>query len=138
MLQLLFYPGCAGHQNTPSHETFAKGFLLEEPHISYFFHHYLRGPEDRNDWRFARWMASTNTAGLPIWTGGAGLDRPGRVRPAHRRRHHVRDRLRMAGVPVELEIYAGVVHGFIQFGRAIPQALQSHADAARALRHALG
>ncbi|MDO9203095.1 MAG: alpha/beta hydrolase, partial [Hydrogenophaga sp.] len=43
-LQLLFYPGCAGHQNTPSHHTFAKGFLLEEPHISYFFNHYLRCP----------------------------------------------------------------------------------------------
>ncbi len=48
------------------------------------------------------------------------------------------DRLRMAGVPVDLEIYAGVVHGFIQFGRAIPQARQAHADAARALRAAWG
>jgi acetyl esterase len=48
------------------------------------------------------------------------------------------DRLRMAGVPVDLEIYAGVVHGFIQFGRAIPTALTAHNDAARALRHAFG
>jgi acetyl esterase len=48
------------------------------------------------------------------------------------------DRLRMAGVPVDLEIYAGMVHGFINFGRAIPQALIAHNDAARALRHAFG
>ena len=48
------------------------------------------------------------------------------------------DRLRMAGVSVNLEIYAGVVHGFIQFGRAIPAALTAHNDAARALRHAFG
>ncbi|MFN3496450.1 MAG: alpha/beta hydrolase, partial [Hydrogenophaga sp.] len=48
------------------------------------------------------------------------------------------DRLRMAGVPVDLEIYAGMVHGFINFGRAIPQALTAHSDAARALRRAFG
>ena len=48
------------------------------------------------------------------------------------------DKLRLAGVPVDLEIYRGVVHEFIKMGRAIPQALQAHADAARALKHAFG
>jgi acetyl esterase len=48
------------------------------------------------------------------------------------------DRLRMAGVPVDLEVYRGVVHGFIQFGRAIPSAMTAHNDAARALRQAFG
>ena len=43
---------------------------------------------------------------------------------------------RMAGVPVDLEIYKGVVHGFITMGRAIPDALKAHADAGRALKHA--
>jgi acetyl esterase len=42
----------------------------------------------------------------------------------------------MAGVPVDLEIYKGVVHGFITMGRAIPLALQAHADAGRALKNA--
>jgi acetyl esterase len=47
------------------------------------------------------------------------------------------DRLRMAGVPVDLEIYRGVVHEFIKMGRAIPEAAPgAHADAARALRKA--
>jgi acetyl esterase len=46
------------------------------------------------------------------------------------------DRLRMAGVPVDLEIYRGVVHEFIKMGRAIPEAAQCHADAARALKNA--
>ena len=44
--------------------------------------------------------------------------------------------LRLAGVEVDLEIYKGVVHSFIQMGRVIPEALTAHMDAARALRHA--
>ena len=46
------------------------------------------------------------------------------------------DHLRMAGVSVDLEIYRGVVHSFIQMGRAIPQAITARMDAARALQHA--
>ena len=47
------------------------------------------------------------------------------------------DKLRAAGVAVDLEIYRGVVHEFIKMGRAIPQARMAHADAARALATAL-
>src|SRR6218665_2328512 len=46
------------------------------------------------------------------------------------------DKLRLAGVAVELDIYRGVTHEFIKMGRAIPEARQAHADAARALRRA--
>jgi acetyl esterase len=48
------------------------------------------------------------------------------------------DHLRLSGVAVDLEIYKGVVHSFIQMGRVIPEALTAHLDAARALRHAFG
>jgi predicted dehydrogenase len=34
------------------------------------------------------------------------------------------------------EIYKGVVHGFVNMGRVIPEALQAHDDAGRALRQA--
>ncbi|OPF63924.1 alpha/beta hydrolase [Hydrogenophaga sp. H7] len=138
-LQLLFYPGTAGHQNTPSHKTFAHGFILEEPHISYFFGHYLRDPQDRDDWRFAPLDGVDETGQVrdlddlaPAWIGLAECDSLTDEGVLYA------DRLRMAGVPVDLEIYAGVVHGFIQFGRAIPTALTAHNDAARALRHAFG
>jgi acetyl esterase len=46
------------------------------------------------------------------------------------------DLLRMAGVPVNLEIYRGVVHGFINMGRVIPEAKQAHQDAGLALKKA--
>ena len=131
-LQLLFYPGTAGHQNTPSHKTFANGFLLEEPHITYFFNQYLRGPEDRNDWRFAPLdgVEQPWTSVAPAWIGLAECD------PLTDEGVMYADRLRAAGVPVDLEIYRGVIHEFIKIGRIIPEARHAHADAARALRHA--
>jgi acetyl esterase len=47
------------------------------------------------------------------------------------------DKLRLSGVPVDLEIYRGVVHEFIKMGRAIPEALHAQRDAAASLRRAL-
>ncbi|MDO9134616.1 MAG: alpha/beta hydrolase [Hydrogenophaga sp.] len=136
-LQMLFYPGCAGHQDTASHKAFERGFLLEEPHISYFFGHYLRSAADRDDWRFAP-LDGVDEHGhvrelddvAPAWIGLAECD------PLTDEGVMYADRLRHAGVPVDIDIYAGVVHGFINFGRAIPQALTAHNDAARALRQA--
>ncbi|WP_138515430.1 alpha/beta hydrolase [Rhodoferax bucti] len=137
-LQLLFYPGCTGHQNTPSHQRFAKGFVLEEPNISYFFGHYIRTPADRYDWRFAPLDGrrpdgyEADLAGVaPAWIGLAECD------PLVDEGVAYADRLRMAGVPVDLEIYLGVVHEFIKMGRALPEAAKAHADAARALHQAL-
>ncbi|KRI00609.1 alpha/beta hydrolase [Curvibacter sp. PAE-UM] len=130
VLQLLFYPGCAAHQDTPSHKTFAEGFVIEEPHITYFFHHYVNTPADRDEWRFAPLHAPDVDGVAPAWIGLAECD------PLVDEGVMYADKLRAAGVAVDLEIYRGVVHEFIKMGRAIPEALQAHADAARALRHA--
>ena len=129
-LQLLFYPGCAAHQDTASHATFAHGFALEEAHITYFFNLYLNHKDERNDWRFSPLNAPDLDGVAPAWIGLAECD------PLVDEGVLYADRLRLAGVPVELEIYRGVVHEFIKMGRAIPEALQAHADAARALRAA--
>ncbi|MBI2746978.1 MAG: alpha/beta hydrolase [Burkholderiales bacterium] len=129
-LQLLFYPGCAAHQDTPSHKTFAHGFVIEEPHITYFFNHYVNTPADRDDWRFAPLHAPDVDGVAPAWIGLAECD------PLVDEGVLYADKLRAAGVTVDLEIYRGVVHEFIKMGRAIPEALQAHADAARALKHA--
>lgn len=129
-LQLLFYPGCAAHQDTPSHKTFAQGFVIEEPHITWFFNNYINTPADRDDWRFAPLLAHDVDGVAPAWIGLAECD------PLVDEGVMYADRLRAAGVAVDLEIYRGVVHEFIKMGRAIPEALQAHADAARALKNA--
>lgn len=46
------------------------------------------------------------------------------------------DKLRTSHVAVE-EIYRGVTHEFIKMGRAVREARQAHADAARAIARAL-
>jgi acetyl esterase len=130
-LQLLFYPGCSAHQNTPSHRTFAHGFVLEAPHIDYFFGHYLPDAAARDDWRFAPLIAPDLEGVAPAWIGLAECD------PLVDEGVLYADRLRAAAVTVDLEIYRGVVHEFIKMGRAIPEARTAHADAARALRAAL-
>lgn len=129
-LQLLFYPGCAAHQDTPSHKTFAEGFVIGEEQISYFFNHYVNSPADRAEWRFAPLLAPDVEGVAPAWIGLAECD------PLVDEGVLYADKLRAAGVVVDLEIYRGVVHEFIKMGRAIPEALQAHADAARALKHA--
>jgi acetyl esterase len=129
-LQLLFYPGTTAHADTPSHKTFGHGFVLEAEHIIYFFDLYIPDLKDREDWRFAPLMADDVDGVAPAWFGLAECD------PLIDEGLQYADKLRAAGVPVDLDIYRGVTHEFIKMGRAIPEALKSHLDAARALKHA--
>lgn len=129
-LQLLFYPGTAARANTPSHKTFGHGFVLEAPHIGYFFDLYIPVKKDREDWRFAPLMADDVEGVAPAWFGLAECD------PLVDEGLQYADKLRGAGVAVDLEIYRGVTHEFIKMGRAIPEARRAHMDAARALKHA--
>lgn len=131
-LQLLIYPGLAARQDTPSHQRYAKGFVLEAEGIRWFYSHCLHDLAAREDPRFAPLNAPDLEGVAPAWIGLAECD------PLVDEGVMYADRLRLAGVPVDLEIYRGVTHEFIKMGRVIAQALQAHADAARALRHAFG
>ena len=131
-LQLLIYPGTTAHQDTDSHETFAHGLLLEKEGIAWFFSNYVRDDADRADWRFAPLLAPDVDGVAPAFICLAELD------PLVDEGVAYADKLRMAGVAVDLEIYRGVTHEFIKMGRAIPEARQAQADAAKALKAALG
>jgi acetyl esterase len=130
-LQLMFYPGCAAWGETPSHERFGRGLVLEQEHIEWFFHQYI-DDEAREVWRFAPLNAPDVQGVAPAWFGLAECD------PLVDEGLLYADKLRAAGGVVDLEIYRGVTHEFIKMGRALPQARQAHADAARALALALG
>ena len=128
-LQLLIYPGTTDHQDTDSHATFEHGPVLDKVLIDWFFHHYIDSV-DRSDWRFAPLKSAEVDDVAPAWMGLAECD------PLVDEGVQYADKLRLAGVPVDLEIYRGVVHGFVTMGRAIPEARQLHQDAAAALRRA--
>ncbi len=130
-LQLLFYPGTAADQSAESHRKFAHGLVLEQPHIDWFFDQFI-APEQRSDWRFAPLNADDVEGVAPAWFGLAECDALVDDGIAYA------DKLRWAGVPVQLEIYRGVTHEFIKMGRAIREARQAYADAARALAEAFG
>lgn len=131
-LQLLIYPGTCAHQDTDSHLRYATGLVLEREGIHWFFNHYVRDAADREDWRFAPLLAPDVEGVAPAFFCLAELD------PLVDEGVQYADMLRMAGVPVELEIYKGVTHEFVKMGRAIAEARQAHADMAAALRAALG
>lgn len=130
-LQMLIYPGTTGHQDTESHRRYAQGPLLTKALIDYFFGQYVRSPADRDDWRFAPLIADDMDGVAPAWIALAECD------PVVDEGIAYADKLRAAGVPVDLEIYRGVIHEFLKMGRAVPEALQAQDDAAKALRDAL-
>lgn len=131
-LQLLIYPGTTAHQDTDSHRRFAHGLVLEEASITWFFAQYIARGQDREDWRFAPLLAPDVDDVAPAWIGLAECD------PLVDEGVEYADKLRMAGVPVDLEIYKGVTHEFVKMGRVIAEARQAHRDMAQALRGAFG
>ena len=125
-LQLLITPGTTALADTPSHRAYAQGFLLDADNIAWFFDHYIPLGQ-RHDWRFAPLEAEDLDGVAPAWLLLAECD------PLVDEGLAYGDRLRAAGVPVDLDLVRGMTHDFIKMGRALPQAGQAQAAAAAAL-----
>lgn len=125
-LQLLITPGTTAHADTASHQLFANGFLLEAEAIAWFFDHYI-DRQQRGDWRFAPLLAPDVDGVAPACLLLAECD------PLVDEGLAYADRLRAAGVAVELELYRGLTHDFIKLGRVLPEAGQALDVAAQAL-----
>ncbi len=128
-LQLPITPGTTAHADTPSHKLFGDGFLLDAVSIEWFFRQYI-APAQRTDWRFAPLLAEELEGVAPACVVLAECD------PLVDEGIAYADRLRLAQVPVQLELYRGMTHDFIKMGRAIPEAAQAQQAAADALRAA--
>jgi acetyl esterase len=128
-MQLLITPGTTAHADTGSHKLFAHGFLLESDAIAWFFDHYI-DRQDREDWRFAPLNAPDLDEVAPACILLAECD------PLVDEGLAYADKLRAAGVPVELDLVRGVTHDFIKLGRVLKEAGQAQDFAAQALRAA--
>lgn len=129
-LQLLVTPGTTAHADTASHRLFANGFLLDAVGIEWFFDQYIDRAE-RTDWRFAPLLADDLDGVAPACVILAECD------PLVDEGLAYADRLRLAGVPVQLELVRGVTHDFIKMARALPEAVAAQDAAARAMKEAL-
>lgn len=128
-MQVLITPGTTAHADTPSHRRFANGFLLDAELVEWFFSQYI-DPDDRDDWRFAPLNAELDGV-APACVVLAECD------PLVDEGIAYADRLRLAGVPVRLELVRGMTHDFIKMGRALPQAEQALDAIGAALREGM-
>ncbi len=128
-LQVLITPGTIAHADTPSHERFAHGFLLEKKQVEWFFDQYI-AESDRTDWRFAPALAADHEGLAPACMVVAECDSLVDEDIAYG------DILRAAGVAVDLELYRGVTHDFIKMGRVLPEAALAQQAIADALKKA--
>ena len=125
--QLLITPGTAADADSPSRRMFAEGFLLDEASIAWFFDHTIAHAQ-RRDWRFAPLEAADVDGVVPACVILAECD------PLVDEGIAYADRLRAAGVPVQLELYRGLTHDFIKMGRTIRQARDAQQAAADFLK----
>jgi acetyl esterase len=128
-IQVLITPGTTAHADTGSHQTFASGYLLEAEGIAWFFDHYI-AKEQRADWRFAPLLADDVDRLAPACIVLAECD------PLIDEGLAYADKLRAAGVAVDLELYPGVTHDFIKMGRALREADLAQGAIATAIRKA--
>lgn len=128
-LQLLITPGTTAHADTGSHTLFANGFLLDAATMAWFFDLYI-DRHHRSDWRFAPLLAPDLDGVAPACVLLAECD------PLVDEGLAYADRLRLAGVPVALELYRGLTHDFIKMGRILKEAPQAQQVVADALRKA--
>ena len=128
--QLLIYPATDFAAETDSRRTRAEGYFLTAELMRWFGNQYTPDPTVRGDPRVSP-LRATDFRGLPPATVlVAGYD------PLHDEGLAYADRLRDAGVPVELLDYPGQIHGFINMLGAIGTADEALDRCAAALRGA--
>jgi acetyl esterase len=128
-LQLLITPGTAALATHASRHLFANGFLLDVATIEWFFEHTIERSQ-RHDWRFAPLEADDLSGVAPACVMIAECD------PLADEGIAYADKLRMAGVAVNLELARGVTHDFIKMGRVLKEAAAAQQFAADALKQA--
>lgn len=129
--QLLVYPVTNYAFDTPSYEQNADGYLLTRDMMKWFWKHYLRDESDGKN-PLASPLLAEDLSGLPpAFIMTAEFD------PLRDEGEAYAERLRQAGVAVELVRYDGLIHGFYNMFAAVDRAREALHDSAARLREAL-
>jgi acetyl esterase len=128
--QLLIYPVTDAACDTPSYSENADGYLLTRDAMRWFWNHYTRSDADRTD-PCASPLRASNLSGLP-----AALVITAEHDPLRDEGELYAQRLRAAGVPVQLTRYEGMIHGFFAMSAVIDQGRRAIQQAATAMHAA--
>ncbi len=129
--QLLLYPATDGRMNTRSARLYAKGFILEKKLTDWFRAHTAGGLTDDELHHVMPINAARFDDLAPATVVVAGFD------PLYDEGIAYADRLREAGVAVEVQDHADMLHGFLTFTGTVPRARQALDQAIDSLRRAL-
>lgn len=122
--QILIYPNTDARQGADSYRRFGDGFGLTARTMAWFRDHYVRTPDDIEDWRVSPLLAPSLAGLAPAFVAVAGHDILADEGTAYA------ERLRAEGVPLVLRHWPGQIHGFVSMGRHILAARQAVSEAA--------
>jgi acetyl esterase len=119
-LQSLVYPVADYTLSAPSYEKYATGYgILTRGAMQWFQKHYLRGPEDAEDWRASPIKAPSHRGVAPAIVVTAECD------VLHDDGQSYAEALRRAGVPVEYREFPGMIHAFFGMVPAVDDAIKA-------------
>ena len=126
--QLLVYPNTCYRAGTESLRDNDDRWMFNRHSVDWYWRNYLADPEDGRDPRVSPLLAP-EVSGLP-----PALVITAEYDPLRDEGEQYAERLRTAGVPVELTRYAGMAHGFFTMSGVLPDARRALAQAAEYLR----
>jgi acetyl esterase len=115
-MQLLVYPVTDHNFSTESYGVNGDGYLLTKDMMEWFWSHYLSKKSDGKN-HLASPLRAKNLAGLP-----PALVITAEFDPLRDEGEAYAERLRDAGVPVEVQRFDGQIHGFFGLGSIFPAA----------------
>jgi acetyl esterase len=133
--QLLLYPALDATRDSkryPSVVDNADGYFLTRELMDWFTRHYLAKGQDRAALTLSPALAGDLRGLPPTLLVTAGFD------PLRDEAHHYATALAAAGVSVEQRCATGTIHGFLSFGRFLPQAEPLLRDCGAALARLSG
>lgn len=125
--QLLCYPVTDAALCSESRELFSEGYLLESATLEWFYQHYQRDEDDRQDWRFSPLRAPQLQGVAPAVIALAGFD------PLLDEGHAYARRLVEQGAAVQVLEY-GLTHDFLRMGVVTSEIEGVYAELATLLR----
>ncbi|MGZ4506232.1 MAG: flavin-containing monooxygenase [Blastococcus sp.] len=114
--QFLIYPAVDAAGEYPSRVENATGYFLEQPTMDWFYGHYAGAWDDAKDPRLSPLHAADLSGLPPAVIVTAEFD------PLRDEGEAYGEALRAAGVPVDVQRYDGMIHGFFDMGTVSPAA----------------